>query len=316
MDTREAKLLFRPDEAELLFLPEGPMGIAADRISWVAIQHGSDSTVGSINTLDRQGNHARHDLPERPGFAFPVNDGQEFIVGVSGRVQHFHVASGELTPLSDEIEADEPATIINDGMIFDGGVIFGSKHLAFSEPVAGLYLWREGSTEVTTLRDGQTCSNGKDLRQVDGQALLLDIDTPTFQIVEYPVDLEQGVLGRGRLVVDLENESLYPDGMVITPDGKSLIVAIYNPNPRPDTPGEVRQYSLAGQNQLEIVWKLPAAPQVTCPQLVEWDGKVQLLITTAVEHMDDDKLAQHSNSGGLFLAETEFANVRPLFEPA
>ena len=157
--------------------------------------------------------------------------------------------------------------------------------------------------------------NGKDIREVDGQLLLLDIDTPTFQIVEYPLDLEQGSLGRGRLVVDLENENLYPDGLIITPDGKSLIVALYNPMPGAETPGEVRQYSLAGQNQLEVVWQLPGAPQVTCPQLVHWNDKVQLLVTTAVEHMDADTLAIHSNSGGLFLAETEFADLRPTFQP-
>ena len=228
-------------------------------------------------------------------------------------MQRFHVASGELTPLSDEIEPDEPSTIINDGLMFDGGVIFGSKHLEFSRPLAGLYLWRDGSSEVHTLRAGQTCSNGKDLRHVDGQVMLLDIDTPTYQIVEYPLDLEQGSLGRGRLVVDLENECLYPDGMIVTPDGKSLIVALYNPAPQGNTAGEVRQYSLAGQNQLEVVWKLPGAPQVTCPQLVRWRGKVQLLITTAVEHMDQATLAQHPNSGGLFIAETEFDDLRPTF---
>ena len=303
METREAELLYRPHQTpELLFLPEGPMAVKDDLVSWVAIQHGAESAKGSINTLDAQGNHTRHDLPERPGFAFPMDGGERYWVGINGRVQQFTVSSGELTPLSDEVEADEPETIVNDGMMFDGGVIFGTKHLEFSRPVAGLYLWKQGGSEVQQLRSGQTCSNGKDLRWVEGQPLLLDIDTPTYQIVEFPLDLEQGTLGRGRLVVDLESEGLYPDGMVLTPDGKSLIVALYNPHPNDGAAGEVRQYSLAGQNQLEIVWKLPGAPQVTCPQLVSWQGQTQLIATTAIEHMDDAAQARHPHSGAIFIA--------------
>ncbi|MCA9173276.1 MAG: SMP-30/gluconolactonase/LRE family protein [Planctomycetales bacterium] len=310
MRQHATRLLHEPATPELRFLPEGPMPVRDDCVSWVAIQHGADSTRGSVHTLSASGEQRQYDLPERPGFAFPERDGQSFLVGVQGRVQRLHVVSGELEPLSDEVEADNSETIVNDGLAVPGGVIFGTKHLKFERPVGGLYLWREGSPEVRLLQPGQICSNGKDVRQVDGQWRLIDIDSPSFKIVEYPLDIASASLGEGRVIVDLEQERLFPDGMALTPDERSLVVALYNPQPGSSTPGEVRQYSLSGFNQQEAVWQLPGAPQVTCPQWVRWEGRVQLLITTAVEHMPDDVLRRHPQSGCLFLGDCDFESLR------
>jgi hypothetical protein len=71
--------------------------------------------------------------------------------------------------------------IINDGIAVPGGVIFGTKHLEFSQPVAALYHYDHATRSVRELLGGQTCSNGKYLH--DG--LLVDIDSQPKTITEY-----------------------------------------------------------------------------------------------------------------------------------
>ena len=49
------------------------------------------------------------------------------------------------------------------------------------------------------------------------------------------------------------------------------------------------------------------SPQATCPQLIAWDGRVWLIITTAVENMPMERRNDAPQAGSLFLAETEIA---------
>jgi sugar lactone lactonase YvrE len=108
------------------------------------------------------------------------------------------------------------------------------------------------------------------------------------------------------VVVDLRLGDGVPDGMILTPDEKSVIVALYNPADAPY--GEARQYSLAG-GKCEAIWRTEASPQVTCPQLVEWEGKVKLVLTTAVENMSASRKQRYPNAGCLFLGDTPFDSV-------
>ena len=48
----DLQVLYQPDRPELGYLPEGPIGCGSGEISWVAIQHGPEQNVGSLNVLD------------------------------------------------------------------------------------------------------------------------------------------------------------------------------------------------------------------------------------------------------------------------
>ena len=73
MHRYHAELLWRPDDDELAYLPEGPWPLGADSFSWVSIQHGPDETTGSLNVFDAAAStNARFRLPGRPGFAAPT----------------------------------------------------------------------------------------------------------------------------------------------------------------------------------------------------------------------------------------------------
>ena len=106
-------------------------------------------------------------------------------------------------------------------------------------------------------------------------------------------------------VVDLTSEDVFPDGMILTPDRASLIVALYDPGD--PNAGAARQYNLA-TGMLETIWTCPGSPRVTCPQLIDYQGRVRLVLTTAVEHMPPEQLLKHPNAGCLFIGDTAFSS--------
>ncbi|MBM82485.1 MAG: gluconolactonase [Planctomycetaceae bacterium] len=305
MQEYECELLFRPDSDALRFLPEGPYPYGANRFSWVAIQHGSDQERGSLNVYDfADGSNKTFELQGRPGFAFPTDRQDTFVVGLERRVVLVDLNTGDETLLCDGVDNHVENTIINDGMAFDGGLIFGSKELTFSKTIAGLYLYRSADRQLITLRTDQICSNGKALVERNGQLTLIDIDSPTKTVVGYPIDVEAGTLGEKQVLLDFTAEEIFPDGMILTPDGTGVIIAFYNPNDADY--GVARQHNLETR-KTEAIWRTAKAPQCTCPQLLELDGAIKLVLTTAVEHMTTERQQQHSNSGSLFIGDTNFS---------
>lgn len=313
MQSTTCDVLYRPDNDALRFLPEGPYTASDGMLSWVAIQHGADATIGSLNLLntDTRTNESCT-LPGRPGFAFPTDRLQVFVVGAERTLGLFDTQSGEWTELTTDVDADVTNTIINDGVIHDGNLIFGCKDLEFATPKAGLYLWRRRDHQLIQLRSDQLCSNGKAVVESAGSLWLYDIDSPTKQVTRSLLDIDAGHLGRAETVVDLSGEEVFPDGMILTPDHNSLIVAIYNPADADY--GEARQYGLADA-QLQALWTCPGAAQVTCPQLLQRNGKVELILTTAVEHLSPERLAHQPNAGCIFSGQTSFTAVgdQPVF---
>ncbi len=307
MITREATVLLTPESEELRFLPEGPYRHPTGKLSWVSIQHGKDSQVGAVNLLDLEtGKNQSFLHPGRPGFAFPTDREGVFVVGAEQSLWLFDTVSGQSETFIDGVDDGVNGTIINDGLCYDGHLIFGVKDLAFKEHKGGLYLLRRDETQLVKLDHTQLCSNGKFIIDVDGSPTLFDIDTPTQKITACTIDFTRGQRGQLRTVVDLTDGDVFPDGMIVTPDEKSLIVAIFNPNDA--TIGEARQYSIQN-GQLEAVWQTPGSPRVTCPQLVQHEGAVKLVLTTADEGMESSLREKNPNAGCLFIADTDFTTL-------
>ncbi len=305
--TTECRVLFRPETDALRFLPEGPYSLPNGKMSWVGIQHGGDSTVGSVNILDlSSGTNQSFELPGRPGFAFPTSRPGVFVCGVERTVGLFDLNDGSWAELNADIDNKVDNTIINDGVVFADHLIFGCKELEFKTKKAGLYLRRPDGA-MTQLRSDQICSNGKAVQKnADGTLTLIDIDSPSKTITRCSLDLVSGTVTEPEVIVDLQSEEVFPDGMLVTPDGNSLIVALYDPGD-PEA-GAARQYGLAS-GELEAVWTCPGSPRVTCPQLIEVDGSVKLVLTTAVEHMEAEQQGKHPNAGCLFVGDTTFASI-------
>jgi len=314
MQEFSTEVLFRPDTLALRFLPEGPYPCRPNRMSWVAIQHGPNRTTGTLNVFDfASRSNTQYPLDGRPGFAFPTSTPDEFVIGMERQVVLFNTATSEARPLGEPVEQDVTETVINDGVVFDGGLVFGAKHLKFSEKKAGLYLWRRSDRQYIRLRNDQICSNGKVIFGRGPVVTLLDIDTPTKTVVRYQLDVEAGCLRDETVVVDLRSGSDYPDGMIATPDGRSVIIAFYNPADVDH--GEARQYSLE-TGALEAIWRTEKSPRVTCPQLLDIDGRIRLVLTTADEGLTPEQRQRHTNAGCLFIADTSFQSLpeTPVFQ--
>ncbi|MEL7336474.1 MAG: SMP-30/gluconolactonase/LRE family protein, partial [Planctomycetota bacterium] len=127
-------------------------------------------------------------------------------------------------------------------------------------------------------------------------------------IVRYALDLDAGTLGDAETVIDFAGDPAVPDGMLLAPatesGEESLIVAMFFPGVADH--GETRQYRL-DSGDLIHTWRTVGSPQNTCPQLVDSDDGIALVITTAVENYDDEQQQQCPNAGCLFIGQTEFA---------
>jgi sugar lactone lactonase YvrE len=305
--TIDAQLLYVPPTPELRFLPEGPYPAGEGLLSWVAIQHGAEATSGSLNLLDLATRENRqYDLPGRPGFAFATSREGTFVVGLERRLGLFELASGKFMWLAENLDSAVDNTIVNDAVCFADGIVLGFKELEFKAKKAGLYFWRRSDRQMIQLRDDQICSNGKIIVKEGDQFVLLDIDTPSKTVQRYRLDPQTGTLSEPEVALDLQQVEAYPDGMIASPDGQSVIIAFYNPGD-PEA-GETRQYRLA-DGALEIVWKTPGSPRNTCPQLVNMGGSIKLVITTATEDMEPAQQKQHPHAGCLFVADTPFEGL-------
>jgi sugar lactone lactonase YvrE len=309
-----AEVLLRPETAELRFLPEGPYPTTrSNELSWVGIQHGKDSRIGSVNLLNLTSKkNQSFALPGRPGFAFACDDGLSFVVGCERSLGRFTPQTGAWEVFCEGVDADVENTIINDGMIWEDNLLFGTKDLEFKTKKAGLYLWRGTDQKLIRLLSDQICSNGKAIRETSNGLELIDIDSPTRQIAAYSLDISAGTLGERRVLIDMTQDPAVPDGMLITPDGKGVIVSMFHPGGAPY--GQARHYDLA-TGELLTVWQTPSSPQNTCPQLIAFDSKIALVMTTAVEHMDEATLKSCPNAGCLFIGETDFEqpSLTPIF---
>ena len=79
-------------------------------------------------------------------------------------------------------------------------------------------------------------------------------------------------------IIKITGENEYPDGMIESPDGKSCIIAIYT---FADVEhGKAYQFSLE-TGALEAEWSFETASKITCPILVEKDGKTKVIFTSA-----------------------------------
>lgn len=324
MSVLQAKLLLDPGSDSLRFLPEGPYpldgesfdgeGSDGGSFSWVAIQHGPTSTFGSVNIYNfKTGTNRSYQLPGRPGFAFPTDHGN-FVVGCERSVGIFKLGDLSWHPFIKGVDSEVSGTIINDGLVWDGNLIFGTKDLEFKTKKAGLYLWRRSDRKLIQLRNDQICSNGKVvLPRDDGAVDLLDIDSPTRKVVAYRLDIEKGQIDSGRVAIDLANQIGVPDGMTMTLDGKSLIISLYNPDAA--AYGRTIQVGLAS-GAVECEWQTAHSPQATCPQWVSKDGQLALIITTAVEHMPVERRTDSYNAGSLYCWQTDqpysISNLRKL----
>ncbi len=309
MKSTHAEVLFRQTSEADRFLPEGPRAIVLDdrpALAWVNIQTAADATQGDVHVRFGDGEHRTYAMERRPGFLLPTDRANCLVVGREKEIGLLNLTDNHFTPLA-AIDDASPRTIINDAEIVPGGraIVFGTKDVKFAEPIANLYLFTLDDGRITTLADRQTCSNGKVFALDERGLLLFDIDTPKKNVVRYRLDLESHRIGEPHVVLDLRNQHGFPDGMVDGGNG-TVIIAFYNPAEVAD--GRAIRCDLKSGTVLEE-WIVPGSPRVTCPLLIERDGRVHLVLTTATEGMPEQQRQMCPAAGDLFRAETSLTGV-------
>ena len=306
-------LFYVPPTEELRYLPECPRRMrnfpySDPFLGWVAIQHSADDQTGSFNMLNlRTFENTTHRLPGRPGFFAETTQSGVILIPLDRRLVLYDILRKRIQDPGWVATTDERC-IINDGLPVPGGVIFGTKHLSFSEPIAEIYYFDSASHKITTLAGGQVCSNGKHLYFEDGTTWLADICSATKQVSRYKVDLAAGEIRRDGVIADFTSGEVFPDGMRATPDGRGLVIAFFDP--RMSFSGFVRQYNLK-TGEMEREWELEGAPRVTCPEIARINGKVRLVATTATEGMPPEIRKQAPCSGVMFIGETPWDEEPP-----
>lgn len=310
ISTTQARVLESLPEEKDRFLLEGPREIVfddRDALIWVNIQTAPDTTHGDIHIRfwDSGERRVLHQ-DARPGFVLPTDAPGYLVVGCEKEIGVVDLRTNDWTPLA-TIPDVNPRTIINDGEVVPGGraVVFGTKDLRFADAIAHLYLFTFDDRQITVLADKQTCSNGKIITQRDGGLLLFDIDTPARKVARFRLDLDSRTMKSDGVALQLGSVPGFPDGMISCGDG-GAIIAFYNPDPVAE--GVAIRFALETGEMIER-WTTPGSPRVTCPLLVECEGAVRLVLTTAVEGMPAAMRKQCSDAGCLFIGDTSFQHV-------
>ncbi len=308
-----AQSCFEPASEQLRFLPEGPRVLrnhpGGALLGWVAIQHAADLREGSINVLDlASGQNRNFPLSGRPGFFAETTRPGVVLVGLERRLVCFDLVTGKLEETGIQVTTDK-RVIINDGLAVDGGVLFGTKHLEFSLPIAALYFFDSATRKVRAVLDEETCSNGKFLRRNAQGSTLIEIDSTPRTITRYRFDAGLEHVLEQSLVSAADSLPAIPDGLRPSPggengpDGENVVVAFYNPAAVAD--GVAQQLRLSDGAVL-CEWRIPGSPRVTCPEFVEVEGKVKLVFTTAVEGMPAATRRLAFGAGNMYIADTPF----------
>jgi hypothetical protein len=308
-----AQSYFEPTSEELRFLPEGPRVLrnhpGGAQLGWVAIQHAADLLEGSINVLDLvSGRNRTWPLPGRPGFFAETTRPGVLLIGLERRLVYFDLLTGGLEETGIQVTTDE-RVIINDGLAVDGGVLFGTKHFEFNQPIAALYFFDSATRRVHTVLGGEICSNGKFLRRDAESATLIEVDSAPKAITRYRLDarlehvLEQSPVTAADCLPAIPDGLRPSPGRENEPEGESVIVAFYNPGSVAD--GVAQQLRLSDGAVL-CEWHIPGSPRVTCPEFLEVEGKVKLVFTTAVEGMPAATRRLAFGAGNMYIADTPF----------
>lgn len=186
---------------------------------------------------------------------------------------------------------EPPANRFNDGCIGPDGCLWaGSMDFDCIKPTGALYLVRPDG-DISVADHGYVVTNGPAI-SADGKRLYVN-ETMGGKIYCFDRDPTTNALGNKRLFAQLKDGEGLPDGLCVDMDGGVWVALV--------TGGRVRRYSSAGVIDVEITLPTPIVTSVA----IGGRERRTLFITTGRILMDDDALAAHPLSGGLFSVEIE-----------
>ncbi|MBW3560963.1 MAG: SMP-30/gluconolactonase/LRE family protein [Actinobacteria bacterium] len=204
-------------------------------------------------------------------------------------------STGDAVRMLAGVEADQPATRMNDGKCDRQGRFWASTMAFDATPEAGSLYCLTPELDVRKVLDRLTIGNG--LAWSEDDRTFYFIDSMTHGVDAYEFDGTSGELGERRQLFEIPEEDGLPDGMTIDADGY-LWVALFNG-------WAVRRYSPEGVLDREI--RLPVA-NVTCPTF-GGDDLTDLYITTTPEGLSEKERQEQPLAGAVFRVRSGVTGV-------
>lgn len=233
------------------------------------------------------GDLARFDLPERLGSLGLTDDPAQLVCAFASGFAFYAPATGACEWLH-TTEPDYRGIRMNDGRVdrqgrFWAGSMVEDRGLA---PPEKALLYRFGSGAPEAVRSGIAISNAICFAP-DGTGLYFT-DTPTQQILRYPLDPQSGAVGDPTVFAALTGNA-FPDGADVDAAGR-----VWNAE---WGSGRVTAYAPDGSQYAQI--DLPVS-QATC---VAFGGaELDLMfVTTAREGLSEEQLACEPHAGDVFV---------------
>jgi len=248
----------------------------------------TDIEGSKICRLDADGQQREWTLPERVGsFAFCEGSTGKLLLGLASGIAVFDTEHESLS-LVNPVEADQPATRINDGRCDrQGRFVFGMFNSA-EQAIGGFYRVHP-DLRVERLPLPAAAVGNSICFSPDG-ATLYYTDSPTRTIwsLDYHAD---GGIGSPREFVRLGPDEGYADGSCIDADG-----GLWNAQWEGRC---VVRYDATGAETARI--RLPVS-RPTCPA---FGGPAldRLYVTTARGGLSEDRLRDEPEAGGVFALE-------------
>lgn len=225
------------------------------------------------------------DVGQMIGTVSLVEDGR-LIVGLDNGIGFYHFGKRELCLFANP-ESHLPSNRMNDGKASpDGKFWVGSLSKEGEKTAGGLYML-DSDGSIQKKRNQVGCSNG--IAWDTDKKVMYYIDTYTQKIDAYDYDSDNGVISNQRVIVKVEEEDGWPDGMTIDREGMLWVahwggsaVIRYNPN--------------TGEKLLKI--DVPASQVTSCA--FGGEEMDDLYITTARVDLSDEQLEKEPLAGSLF----------------
>lgn len=214
------------------------------------------------------------------------------IMAQRDRIAFLDTQTGEITPLL-SLEADKPKNRFNDGKCDSQGRFwFGS--ISQNPGEASLYRYDpEGSVQV--METNLTISNG--LGWSPDETTFYLTDSHKSHIYAYRYDAATGAIADRRVLIDLSEEGVEPDGMAVDAEG-CIWSALWNG-------WCVARFDPEGKEMRRV--RLP----VQCPTCCAFGGDdlTELYITTASIGLSQQEIEQGFYAGDIFCVQTDVAGL-------
>ncbi|XP_020652484.3 regucalcin [Pogona vitticeps] len=190
------------------------------------------------------------------------------------------------------IDKDKPNNRFNDGKVDPAGRLFAGT---MAEEIRPAVLERQQGSLYTLLPDHSVVKHFDKVDISNGLDWSLDhrtffyIDSLSYSVDAFDYDLQTGKLANRRHMYKMEKEESIPDGMCIDREGK-LWVACYDG-------GRVIRIDPETGKRLQTV-KLPVNTTTSCA--FGGDDYSELYVTSACQGMDEARLSQQPQTGGVF----------------